>query len=92
MKPPKEPKSFKYPRLYMRDIHLSKSNVAEAIIIYPDGSPAERTFVSLDANANCFGNNRKTVCWQADFWSRVFCPMTPEEQVRTMKAYALVMA
>jgi hypothetical protein len=39
----KEPKSFKYPRLYWRpDVYSYYSPVSELVIIYPDGRQAER--------------------------------------------------
>lgn len=41
MKPPKEPKSFKWPRLYWTP--WNKRGVAQMRIIYPDKRPPERT-------------------------------------------------
>lgn len=85
MKPPKEPKSFKYPRLYWRPMKHEHSFIATLVIIYPKGRrTTERTaFHNQDASVQFFNINGNCLpaCWDEDWF-------TPEERVLRLKEYA----
>lgn len=86
MKPPKEPKSFRHPRIYTRTWYRDGTAgqylgaaSAEVIIIYPDGRAPERTRTNGADSFRIFEGARP--CWFKQ-------GTTPEQQVQTMKKFA----
>lgn len=58
---PKEPKAWKWPRLYGTfDVETPRNNPSALVIIYPDGRPAERTSSATQSFADGFAH---TPCW-----------------------------
>lgn len=85
MKRPKEPKTFKYPRIYARPEANSDShvNVSSMIIVYPDGRPAERMYIDIEyILSRDASDDWHIACWNQNR------DMTPQRQVDVLKAYA----
>lgn len=78
MKPPKEPKTFRHPRLYWADVDGINS---EMILIYPDGE-AERT---SNHEPRTFRHCPLRIFY-LPCWHRL--GMTAPQAVRAMKRYA----
>jgi hypothetical protein len=68
----KEPKTFKRPRLYMRDINNNEGWLSRLRIIYPDGT-CEYTTAELFMD------------WKHPCWAKIGA--NPKLQVKRMKSY-----